>query len=67
MVSMHNPLWDHKHRSSTSNGSPLVVPIVVILAGLAVLMLGAVVVVRIYRYRKRAPSVSYIQLFEERT
>jgi len=66
MVSMHNPLWDRRHRSSTSDGSRLPVLIVVILVGLALLVLGAVVVVRIYRYRKRVPSVAYVELSENR-
>jgi len=66
IVSMNNPLWDRKHHSSTSDGSQWLVPFIVVLVGLGLLVLGAVAVVRIYRYRKRACSVAYVELSAER-
>lgn len=65
IVSMNNPLWDRKH-SSTSDGSHWLVPFIVILVGLGLLVLSAIAVVRIYRYRKRVCSVAYVELSAER-
>jgi len=66
MVSMHNPLWDRKHNSQTSaDFRSIAVPCIVILIGLLLVLLVAIVVARIYRYRERVQPYSYAQLTAE--
>lgn len=63
MVSMHNPLWDHEQHLQTSNGfQSIAVPFVVILIGVLLVLLVAIVVTRIYRYRRRVQSYTYAEL-----
>ena len=58
---MNNPLWDRERRSDSSR---LLVSIIACLVGLALLVLGAVAVVRC---RKRKPTVSYVEMSNEWT
>jgi len=63
MVSMHNLLWDREQNLQTSNGfKSFSVPFIVLLICLLLVLMIAIVVTRIYQFRRKVQSYSYGQL-----
>jgi len=66
MVSMHNPLWDHKRDMKTSSDfRSVALPCIGVVIGLLMLLMLAIVVTRICQHNKTVQPYTYAQLTAE--